>query len=314
MPFKDRVINVKEQKSGAAALVLITLIILALIGIIIWLAVKSPKKSSTDDDKPPTDKPPTGTPTGTPTDTKPSTDPSAPAPGAPAPKPTPTTQKYACPATTTSVCKWETDSPSGTVCKAKYSDAGCYEGNAKQDCGGWGTWLQYADYNNNEYTCGVTPAGTGSGSTTGTGTGSTAPTQPPGAGEIAECTWSAYSNATNRATANFKTGKCDDGIAKYECEGKMAGTWIPLDYATNPYTCERKMKETGATCSSRSECNSGTCESGKCVDIICGMIPNTSFRYPKCPAGRCCSSYGYCGTGPAHCLNSSKSEWHGAGV
>lgn len=297
MPLSDRLVTVKEQKIGMAGAIITIIIVLTLIGIIIWLAVKKSGSSTTGSSS-----------TGSSTTGSSSVDPSAPAQtNVPIPKPSETTKKYVCPANTTSVCKWETNSPTGNTCTANFSESGCFEQVAKQDCAKWGTWVEL-DFKNNPYTCGISPSVSAPSTASAP---STTSTTPPGSGMVAGCTWSGNLKTSKKITANFSTGTCDEQIAKTECQTKMSGKWMPLDYSSNPYTCEKIFKEAGKECTDGAECDTGKCEGGVCAIVKCGKDPYTGQPLPRCPSERCCSAYGYCGTTEEHCKSNPNTAWNG---
>merc|ERR1712159_416099 len=108
----------------------------------------------------------------------------------------------------------------GTCCGAGWTKS-CGEGCAKAKCDAFkGEWIPL-DYKTNPYTCKINcPEGFKP-------TGKLCP----GGGACCGARW---------------TKSCGEGCAKAKCDA-FKGVWIPLDYKTNPYTCETTTASPPAT-------------------------------------------------------------------
>jgi hypothetical protein len=296
--FEDRVYTSKEQKYGIGLLIGVGILVIVLLSLVIWLATRKTDsgdvESAVDVSKP---TPAADTPAGTPSPAAgTSADPTAPAPGPIAPKPTETSKRYACPAKTTSVCDWTTEKDGDNRCEAKFTEKGCFKTTAQEDCAKWGTWVELDD-TKNPYTCLSSSMSIGGGGGAGSG----------GFSSSGVCNWTNKDWKTQ--TAQFSS-TCNAESAKRDCELSKNMKWIPLDYATNPYTCQNKLAPFMSNCVHPNDCDSGSCENGVCKDIRCGPAHGDK----KCPVNRCCSVGGFCGTTSDHCTNRANSNYNGSGA
>jgi hypothetical protein len=115
-----------------------------------------------------------------------------------------------------------------------------------------------------------------------------------------------FTGADGKVCTGGWTADCQEECARNKCSS-FGGTWVPLDYSKNPYTCNVEKISADVGKNERVSTD-GTCGFRDFNGVKNGMMW-------KCPEGQCCDANGKCGSGSVSCgSNRGDTRFDGVGA